>query len=104
MKVKDFYVPPLSVQPLVENAIKHGILKRVEGGSLVIKSFETDKAYVVQIIDDGIGFNMDEVDFGANKHFGLNNIKSRLKNMCNGNIEVNSAPDIGTTVSISFYK
>ena len=104
IKVKNFFVPPLSIQPIVENAIKHGILKRIEGGSLILKTYQTDSAYVVVVTDDGVGFNMEDVDFDSNEHFGLNNIKTRLKIMCNGQLEIESIPRKGTTVTITFHK
>ncbi len=104
IKVRDFLVPPLSIQPLVENAIKHGILKRMEGGTVIIKTYESDDAYVVEVNDDGVGFDMDAINFNENKHFGLNNIKHRIKNMCNGDIIFTSEIDKGTHVVIKFYK
>ena len=104
IKAKDFYVPPLSIQPIVENAIKHGILKKIEGGNLIIKTYETEKSYVVEVIDDGVGFDIASIDFEGNKHFGINNIKQRLKSMCNGTLEITSEPNKGTKSVISFYK
>ena len=104
IKAKDFFVPPLSLQPIVENAIKHGILNRIEGGTLTIRTFETDDAYVVRIIDDGVGFDINSVDFESNTHIGINNIKSRLNAMCNAEIEIESEPGQGTEVRVTFYK
>ena len=104
IKAKDFYVPPLSIQPIVENAIKHGILKKVEGGNLIIKTYETEKSYIVEVIDDGVGFDISSIDFDSNKHFGINNIKQRLKSMCNGTLEITSEPNKGAKSVISFYK
>ena len=102
-KVTDFCVPPLSIQPIVENAIKHGILKRLDGGTVVIKSFETDKNYVIEIKDDGVGFNSDEMDFNGNEHVGLKNIYYRIKN-CGGNMTVKSETNKGTDVIVTFAK
>ena len=104
IKAKDFYVPPLSIQPILENAIKHGILKKVEGGNLIIKTYETEKSYIVEVIDDGVGFDISSIDFDSNKHFGINNIKQRLKSMCNGTLEITSEPNKGAKSVISFYK
>ena len=104
IKAKDFFVPPLSLQPIVENAIKHGILNRIEGGTLTIRTFETDDAYVVRIIDDGVGFDINSVDFKNNTHIGINNIKSRLNTMCNAEIKLESEPGQGTEVRVTFYK
>ena len=102
-KVSDFCVPTLSIQPIVENAIKHGILKKLEGGTVTVKTFETDKNYVVEINDDGVGFNSDKIDFDANEHIGLKNIYFRIKN-CGGTMTVNSETDKGTDVIVTFVK
>ena len=101
---KDFYVPPLSLQPIVENAIKHGILKKLEGGKVVLKTYETDSAYIVEISDDGVGFDSANFKDEDNKHFGINNIKHRIKNMCNGDIVIDSEINKGTKVTVTFYK
>ena len=100
----EFNVPPLSIQPIVENAIKHGILKRVEGGRLVFKTYETDDAYIVEVIDNGVGFVVSEVNFDENKHVGLKNIEYRLKSMCNADIKIDSELEKGTRVVVTFYK
>lgn len=104
IKVSNFSLPPLSVQPLVENAIKHGILKKEEGGTVILKTYETDKAFIVEIIDDGVGFNINEVDFKNNKHIGLNNVKHRITTMCKGDITFESEIGKGTKVTVSFLK
>jgi len=104
IQVKDFMVPPLSLQPIVENAIKHGILKKSEGGKVILKTYETDSSYIVEISDDGIGFYADNFKDENNKHFGINNIKHRIKNMTNGDIVINSEIGKGTKVIVTFYK
>ena len=104
IQVLEFEVPPLSVQPIVENAIKHGILKKVEGGTVIIKSVEKDDSYVITVSDNGVGFNIDEIDFKGNKHIGLNNVRHRIHSMCNGDILFESEVNKGTTVTITFYK
>ena len=104
IKVTNFEVPPLSVQPLVENAIKHGILKRVEGGTVTLKTYEEADAYVVEIIDDGVGFDMNDVNFKSNKHIGLNNVKHRISMMSKGDLYFESTIDKGTKVVVKFYK
>ena len=104
IKTKDFFVPPLSVQPLVENAVKHGILKKVEGGTITLKTYEDEKAYIVEIIDDGIGFDVDDKSLKTNDHVGLNNVRYRISTMTNGELTVESKIDKGTKVMIKFYK
>ena len=104
IKTTDFKVPPLSIQPLVENAIKHGILKRVEGGAVALKTYENNDAFVVEVIDDGVGFDIGSIDFKNNKHIGLNNVKHRVTTMCKGRIRFESEIGKGTKVVVQFYK
>ena len=104
INVTSFDVPPLSIQPLVENAIKHGILKRIEGGTVTLKTSEDEKAYIVEVSDDGIGFDMNEVDFKGNKHIGLNNVRHRVTTMAKGDIDFYSEPYKGTKVVVKLYK
>ena len=104
IKTTNFNLPPLSIQPLVENAIKHGILKKVEGGTVTLKTYEDEQASIVEIIDDGVGFNMEDVDFKGNKHIGLNNVKHRITTMSRGEIRFESKPNKGTKVMVLFYK
>ena len=104
IRVSNFNVPPLSVQPLVENAIKHGILKRIEGGTVTLKTYEDDKTFIIEVIDDGIGFDMNEVDFKSNKHIGLSNVSHRITTMTNGKLTFESAPNKGTKVMVYLYK
>ena len=102
--VTDFMLPPLTIQPIVENAIKHGILKKLEGGTLTITTTESERAYVVEITDDGVGFTINNVDFDANIHFGLKNIQYRLAKMCGADIAVKSEVGVGTCVTVTFWK
>ena len=62
-----FIVPPLSIQPLVENAIKHGIFKKPEGGSVWLRSYAEEKYNVVEVEDNGMGFSEED----ANRVFAL---------------------------------
>ena len=101
---KDFFVPPLSVQPVVENAIKHGVFNKIDGGTVTLRAYETDEAFVVEVIDDGVGFDMNEVNFKNNEHIGLNNVRQRITSMCKGDIVFESEKNKGTKVTISFYK
>ena len=104
IQISDFYIPALSIQPFVENAIKHGVLKKIEGGEVTIKTYEDDTAIYVEVIDDGVGFDMNEVDFKGNKHIGLNNVRHRIASMCKGDVKFESEVGKGTKVTITFYK
>lgn len=57
---EDFMVPPLSIQPIVENAIKHGVCKLAAGGIVTIRTREFKNTIIIEIIDNGIGFNLTE--------------------------------------------
>lgn len=57
-KCDDFFLPALSVQPLVENAIKHGLMGLESGGSVTVSAYETDKDYCVKVSDNGVGFDV----------------------------------------------
>lgn len=102
IETKDFLVPPLCLQPIVENAVKHGILKKIEGGTIVIKTYEKDDAYIVEIIDDGVGFDPKKVD--GKDHYGMKNVKYRMSSMCKADMEVYSEIGKGTTIVVKFCK
>ena len=104
IETTDFRVPPLTIQPIVENAVKHGILEKLEGGTVTVKTYETDSSYVIEVIDDGIGFDINDVNFDENKHIGLKNIMYRINHTYNGKIEIDSKKNIGTTIRVSFVK
>lgn len=104
IKVTKFNVPPLSIQPLVENAIKHGILKKIDGGTVTLSTYEDEQAYIVEVKDDGVGFDMNEIDFKGNRHIGLNNVRERIKTMSKGDIYFESEINKGTKVVVKFYK
>lgn len=104
IKVTDFNIPCLSIQPIVENAVKHGVLQKVSGGTVSLKTYEDDEFYFVEVEDDGIGFDINEVNFANNKHIGLSNIKYRIEKMGNGQISIYSEVDKGTKVVVKFNK
>ena len=103
MNSEDFHIPALTVQPIVENAIKHGLMKLPRGGTIHVVSYETDTDYCISVVDDGAGF-----DVGAwqddRKHVGLRNIRERLKVMVNGTLEIESTVGVGTKVMIKIPK
>ena len=103
MNSEDFHVPALTVQPIVENAIKHGLMKLTKGGTIRVVSYETDTDYCISVIDDGVGFDTNAL-LDDRKHVGLRNIRERLKVMVNGTLEIESTPGVGTTVNIKIPK
>ena len=100
IQCKDFSVPPLTVQPLVENAVKHGITKKATGGTIKITTFEEDTHYVIEIIDDGVGFDTENTE----THVGLQNVLGRLSATCKGDLTIKSTIGVGTRVTIEIPK
>ncbi len=103
MKSDDFEIPALTVQPIVENAIKHGLMKLSKGGTIRVVSYETETDYCISVVDDGVGFDTGMLHEDRN-HVGLRNIRERLKVMVNGSLEIESTPGVGTKVAITIPK
>ncbi|MCL2820553.1 MAG: histidine kinase [Oscillospiraceae bacterium] len=94
-----FGVPPLTIQPIVENAVKHGIGKKEGGGTITVSISEKDEVYIVTVTDDGAGFDTTEPPKNIAKHIGINNVRKRLE-LCGGTLDLSSTPGTGTTAVI----
>ena len=103
MNSENFLIPALTVQPIVENAIKHGLMKLPKGGTIRVVSYETDAAYCILVEDDGVGFDT-SVLIDERAHVGLRNIRERLKAMVNGKLEIESTIGVGTKVLVTIPK
>ena len=103
MRSDDFHIPALTVQPIVENAIKHGLMKLQKGGTIRVVSYETDHEYCISVEDDGVGFDTNAI-LDDRKHLGLRNIRERLKVMVNGTLEIESTIGVGTKVLVRIPK
>ena len=103
MNSNDFHIPALTIQPIVENAIKHGLMKLQKGGTIKVISYETDTSYCVLVEDNGVGFDT-SVLLDERKHVGIRNIRGRLKAMVNGTLEIESKIGVGTKVLITIPK
>ena len=99
----EFLLPALSVQPLVENAIKHGLMGLEEGGIVTISAYETDEFYVVEVTDDGVGFDMN-AGYDEARHVGIKNIRGRIEAMCGGTLTIESEIGKGTKATIRIPK
>ena len=104
IKTTDFELPLLSIQPLVENAVKHGVGMKEDGGTVKISTRETDSAYEVIIEDDGVGFDIHEKKDDGRSHVGMENTKKRLHDMCGGEVIIASNPGKGTTARVIIPK
>jgi len=101
----EFQLPPLSIQPIVENALRHGILKRIDGGCVDITvAIDPDGEWIrIEVRDDGVGFpdgRAEAVLTGTHDGgIGLSNVHRRLLAQYGRGLEIESAPDAGSRVS-----
>jgi signal transduction histidine kinase len=105
----NFMIPSLVLQPLVENAVKHGILKNPEGGTIKISIKDENSIIKVKIIDDGVGIEKEKLESIVNDKItgdsvGLRNVIRRLKHIYGYGIEIESEINKGTVVSINIPK
>lgn len=101
----DVVLPPLSIQPLVENAVKHGLLSRNEGGTLQLRITRLEGFTRIEVTDNGSGMEQDRVAYLLNPTMkgkggiGLANTNRRLIQLYGRGLSMMSQPDEGTTVS-----
>ena len=107
--VTSFSVMPLSIQPLVENAIRHGLYENGEkGGTVTVFTRETPEAWIVGVKDDGVGFDPaatpKRTTAGKKASTGLKNLTFRLQTLMNASVAIHSAPGEGTEVCVTIPK
>ncbi len=98
--MKDFMLPTLTLQPIVENAVRYGVLKKHSGGIVTIRTEETEKNILITVIDDGVGFDPNAPMSCDRSHTGISNVRERLAAMCGGTLTITSVPGEGTTALI----
>jgi len=99
-----FKLPVLSVQPLVENAVAHGLFNKPGEGTVRIRTAETETDYTITVADDGVGFDIEAIKRNGKKQGGIENVRNRLDAMCGGTLEIYSKPGIGTRANIKIPK
>ena len=92
-----FRLPPLTLQPIVENAVRYGLDPDLEPLYISVVTEDTDKGVRVTVEDTGPGYSPLEDD---RPHFALDNIRERLKTMCGGTLEIEQREAGGTKVTI----
>ena len=100
IQTEDFIIPALTVQPLVENAVKHGMMGSENVCTITIRTKCVERGYQVIIEDDGCGFDPEQVKNDGRKHIGIESVRNRLKFMVGGILTVRSVIGKGTTVII----
>jgi len=95
-------VPSMILQPLVENAIKHGLARKVGPGSLTIRSHSEHGRAVIEVEDDGMGFVLDRLDQPMSSGIGLANVRERLRVIYGASYQLSlvSEPGKGTRARI----
>ena len=100
--LRNLPVPPLLLQPLVENAIQHGLEPKVDGGQIVISAREQDGQVLLEVRDTGLGFDPAKAPRSAAGGFGLAQVRERVASAYEGkaSVSLESAPGSGTTVRL----
>lgn len=99
----EYLVPPLIIQPIIENAINHGVLPKPEGGKVYLRITEKNKKLIFHVKDNGIGMNpkqINEIMFNQKEgSIGLSNIQSRLRMLYDEELTIKSMCGVGTEIT-----
>ncbi|WP_378956200.1 ATP-binding protein [Pelosinus sp. sgz500959] len=99
-------IPPLILQPLVENAVKHGVYPKREGGTIQILIKNDGQDTLIVVTDDGVGMTSDKVEYLLNGKkaqeigIGLENIHKRLQKHYGYGLDIQSDINKGTTITV----
>ncbi|PKM52106.1 MAG: histidine kinase [Firmicutes bacterium HGW-Firmicutes-7] len=103
----DCLIPPLILQPIVENALKHGLMSTKQGGKLEINAYKNEVGVYVQIKDNGIGMTPQKIkailegtDLTAG--IGIQNVNNRLKSIYGTTLQIESLVNQGTSIQLIF--
>ncbi|MBS4210356.1 ATP-binding protein [Bacillus sp. FJAT-50079] len=106
-EVENVMIPPLSIQTLVENAVNHGVLKRTNGGVIIIRIHKNDGYTEISVIDDGVGMDEEQIkqifsiQSDQEKGIGLVNTEQRLKRSYGKGLHVKSTVNVGTSITFT---
>ena len=90
---------PLTVQPIVENAIRHGVRVREEG-LVTVRTRRTTGQHEIIIEDNGKGFDVEKAMQADDTHIGLRNVRERIEHVAKGTMEIRSVIGEGTSITI----
>ena len=96
---QSFGLPALTIQPLVENSIRHGV-RGIKDPIIYIITRREEDHHVIIIKDNGRGFDTSDESKMSGKHIGIRNVRERIEKMCGGTVDVVSRPGEGCTVTI----
>lgn len=98
-----YMLPPMTLEPFVENAVAHGLAKADEGGTLSIRTRLGEQNHEITIRDDGVGFDPASYHIGGEREhqsIGIENVRKRLWSMCKGTVTISSEKGKGTAILI----
>lgn len=98
-----FRIPTLTLQPIVENAVRYGVTKKEEGGTVIIAVKEEPDCYEIMVSDDGVGFDLKSMKTDDRMHIGIENVRKRLE-FVGGELQIASTVGVGTEVTIRVRK
>lgn len=109
LKEKNFEIPVLTLQPIVENAVKHGVGNKKGGGTVTISTSSDDNNIIIRVQDDGDGISAKSIDelslsYDGKSHVGLTNVKERIEIITGGSLDFYSEKGKGTVVTIKIPK
>ncbi len=96
---QNFMLPALTIQPLVENSIRHGV-RGIKDPSIYITTRRDSEEHMIEIRDNGRGFDTTDESRMSGRHIGISNVRERVEKMCGGRVDVESSPGKGCTVTI----
>ncbi len=103
--IVDVMIPPMTIQILAENAVKHGIERKSDGvGKIVIRTRRMAKSDLIIVEDNGVGFDVETLNSGTGSHIGINNVRERLKQLLNATLIIESERGKSTVATISIPK
>lgn len=102
---KDFLLPPLTLQPIVENAVKYGVGAREEGGTVKITTTAREHGVEIVVENDGSEFNSSDITTlshqnNGRSHIGLINVRNRVRLLTGGDITISKSPEGGNRVTL----
>lgn len=104
INAENFMIPPLTLQPIVENAVRYGIKGKRQGGTVTISTNENDTEVLIKVHDNGSGFDVNQPPNDGRKHIGIENVRNRLATQCGGRLIIKSEKNIGTFATIIIPK
>ena len=96
----DMVLPSMILQPLVENALRHGIAPKIDGGTITLRAQRGKGRLIVEVIDDGVGISEQRQTEGYGSGIGISNVRERLKVVYGQDflLKIDGQPGKGTAI------